>query len=312
MMNNTYNDEEDTEQGQGSPLVLSLSDSDSDSDNHEQEMGTRMAPQKGEKLQGGSPYNKYGVLAAFLLVAVVALSSTLPSQFHSSPQNHRRLVVDEEQRHNHKERELSIASRVFNVISAFTQPEDLGFGISADTDGAEDEGQCPGQDRYKGLYMEVPSIWTADLGMFGIEDLKGADEVQRTFMVEPNHTVLEGGRGVQFNVEVVPEARPEDGNMMRLSEEDILSVLREEAAEFYGLDVKEVKPTATSKRNDDLKNEANQTDEEADPLVEVMSRMPADADDGSGTVFASGQGFLAACMTAFACKSKKNVLTVGL
>ena len=97
----------------------------------------------------------------------------------------------------------------------------------------------------------------------------------RTFDVVPNHTILEQG-GVVFNVETVPEALPEHGVMARLSKKDLVEAVRQEAGKFHqpaGYPEPPI-PNVT---------------------IEVLSALQDNA-----MVFAGGQGFLAACMMAFA------------
>ncbi|CAB9501177.1 expressed unknown protein [Seminavis robusta] len=96
----------------------------------------------------------------------------------------------------------------------------------------------------------------------------------RTFDVVANHTVLENG--VIFNVETVPQVLPEHLQSPRLSESDILEAVLTEAGKFYR------EPTYPIPLSPEVH-------------VEIMSRLDPDK-----TVFAGGQGFLAAGMLAFA------------
>ena len=269
---NQVHDQNDCEQGQETPLVMPCTNSSIDD---------KTSPSR----------TKTAILASCALGAFLMATAThLPtSQIHlqTLPQEHRRLAV-QSQRH------LSAISRmqdVFSVIFVSSIPEDdIGFGKGGDFSeeaAAASLEQCPGHNMgFKGLYMEVPQIWSPTLGQFGMDAFTtDGRNPERTFAVEPNHTVLEGGTGVVFNVEEVPDALPQDLNKKRIAGTELEASLIAEAAEFYSVEVSE-------KRSKNMMSSG--------PSIEVMSRMPVNLEDGSGVVFASGQGFLAACMTAFA------------
>ena len=275
-MNNVY-DQEDCERGQSASLVSFERTGSSSLDEQTPTASPSVSRTKASVLAG---------CAFGALLVTAAVSYLPPSQIHPQtiPQEHRRLT-------QHDERQLSVSSRMqdfFNVVFVSSVPEDeIGFGkdFGIQSNEATNE-QCPGHNMgLKGLYMEVPRIWSPELGEFGIDDrtIEGRN-AQRTFAVEPKRTVLEGGRGVMFNVEAVPDALPQDFNKTRLTQEQITASLQAEAAEFYA--VKSTEKTSKTRLSD--------------PAIEVMSRMPTHTEDGGGAVFASGQGFLAACMTAFA------------
>ena len=272
---NQVHDQDDCEQGQENPLVMPSIDSSMDDQS------------------SSPPRTKAAILASCALGAFLMATAThLPTaqmQLQTLPQEHRRLAA-QSQRH------LSVISRmqdVFNVIFVSSIPEDdIGFGkddfgIQNEEAGAASLEQCPGRNMgLKGLYMEVPQIWSPALGQFGMDAFttEGRNP-ERTFAVEPNHTILEGGTGVMFNVEEVPGALPQDLNKKRITGTGLEASLIAEAADFYSVKVSE-------KRSKSMMSSG--------PSIEAMSRMPVDSEDGSGVVFASGQGFLAACMTAFA------------
>ena len=124
------------------------------------------------------------------------------------------------------------------------------------------------------IYPEIDSVnpsWTD--GAIGVGTW---DSFIRSFDVKPNHTVLEDGKGVIFNVETVPEALPEDANQTRLSEEEIWNHVKTEAGRFYREGGYPEPPIP-------------------DVNLEVLSKIAE-----GNLVFVGGQGFVAACMMAFA------------
>ena len=102
------------------------------------------------------------------------------------------------------------------------------------------------------------------------------DSYIRTFDVVPNHTVLEDGNGVVFHVETLPEALPEDVSQTHLTEEEILDKVKTEAGLYY--------------REEGYPEQ---------PLPNVELEVLSSIGEGN-LVFAGGQGFVAACMMAFA------------
>ena len=80
----------------------------------------------------------------------------------------------------------------------------------------------------------------------------------------------------------------------RLSQRDVLASVEGEASKFYGL-----KKVSLSRQIPSARTGIEVLDY-SNSIVEVMSRTPTKDTRGGGTVFASGHGFLAACMTAFA------------
>ena len=124
------------------------------------------------------------------------------------------------------------------------------------------------------LFPEINSVhpsWSE--GAIGVGTW---DTFIRTFDVDPSHTILEDGKGVTFNVETLPEALPEYSNQTHLPEEDILKKAKVEAGKYYRVEGYPEQPV---------------------PKVdlEVMSVITE-----GNLVFAGGQGFVAACMMAFA------------
>lgn len=96
----------------------------------------------------------------------------------------------------------------------------------------------------------------------------------RTFDVEPNHTVLTDEEGVIFNVETTPGAFPQDLSKPHLSAQEIEAAVEAEAGRFY-------QPRGTPKP--------------PNVTLEVMSEI-----EEGNLVFAGGQGFVASAMMAFA------------
>jgi len=107
----------------------------------------------------------------------------------------------------------------------------------------------------------------------GVIAAENWDTSIRTFEVEPNHTTLENASGVVFNVETVSQALPEDLVKPRLSQQELLFAAKEEAGKFY-------RPEAFAPPN---------------VTLEVLSNVSE-----GNLIFAGGQGFVAACMMAFA------------
>jgi len=96
---------------------------------------------------------------------------------------------------------------------------------------------------------------------------------ENKFFVKAKHENLSNGSGVRFNVETVPSPLKEDLNKSKLDRDSILSVIKNDALDFYGGD--------TASKPGDI-------------------RLEAVSDAPDTTVFSGGSGFLAACLTAFA------------
>ena len=274
-------DQIDYERGQEGPLIIHLQ---RQHERDEKAIPFTTAPSTAPRT------SKTALLWAICSMGALLMASTIHHRPSTTSQDHRRLTTTTQQ-----SRHLSTMSRVgdfFNVIfvsSAYE--EDAGFGkpsgFDMNYDQSEEIDQCPGKNMgfKSGLYNEVPRIWSPEMGMFGIDDkVFDARFPERNFAVEPEYTVLENG--VRFNVEEVPDALPQDRNKTRLSQEDVDAALRDEASAFYDIQMT-IKTTSRTSRF-------------LAPPIEVSSRIPIQTKDGGGTVFASGQGFLAACMTAFA------------
>jgi Domain of unknown function (DUF4419) len=213
------------------------------------------------------------VLAAFTFATITGTTTSLNRHLHQ--RQHRRL----------ESRDLSFASRTSDIIGGIVY-----IGVEDDLSSLTLlDSECPGNDSPRGGYIEIPRIWTTDLGAFGIDDVNEGD-FERTFKVVENHTVLENG--VTFNVETVPAALPSDLAKPRLSEEEIMDEITREAYEFYGTASASASASASIARSQNSVRSTNNSVIEASSLLS--------SENSGGTVFASGQGFLAACMMAFA------------
>ncbi|CAB9501173.1 expressed unknown protein [Seminavis robusta] len=225
-------------------------------------------------------------MAGCALVAFGLATLVTYSQMRSLDQQQQQRRLGESSR-----RELSLVAsvrQVFNVVVGITVDEDPILGFDKEH-GVPESSECPGNDPAGfGQYFEIPYIWTANLGGFGIDVSKGGSGLPRTFTVVENHTQLDNG-AVMFNVETVPQALPTDLAKPQFSEEALLVALQREAGKFYSGQL-----NAVSKKKSMRPGSANNS------IIEVSSVMPVNTSDGSGTVFAGGQGFLAACMISFA------------
>lgn len=137
---------------------------------------------------------------------------------------------------------------------------------------AEDNEQCPGH-LTEGDFPEVSRMYFSNMVLgdryWSVED--------RTFDVEPSHTVSASGDAVEFNVETVNEALAEDLNKPILTKDQILIKVNTEAGQFY----------------------TNMTDRMfAPPPPNVTMEVTSTVDEP--LVYAGSQGFLACCMMAFA------------
>ena len=134
----------------------------------------------------------------------------------------------------------------------------------------EDNQQCPGHNT-EGDFFEVSQVYFSDL----VLGERGRAQ-DRTFDVEPSHTVLASG-GVEFNVETVEEALQEDQNKAILTKDQITEQTETEAGQFY----------------------VNMTGRFFAPALPNVSLEVTSAIEDP-LVYAGSQGFLAACMMSFA------------
>jgi len=103
-----------------------------------------------------------------------------------------------------------------------------------------------------------------------------------TFKVKPSHEKLAGSKpGVRFNVETLPAAQKQDRSKEKINFESYIETMKKEATAFY----------------DDSKNIFGMSDATFRPQD---VRLEAAAEHSDNLVFAGGQGFLYAALTAFA------------
>jgi len=136
--------------------------------------------------------------------------------------------------------------------------------------------QCDGHELdSEGELMDVSAIFFSE-STLGDPD---SDPMDRTFEVEPSHTVLDN-KGVIFNVETVDKPHREDLTKDILTSGEIKESVFKEATQFY-LNKKEGEHVSAVSLPPNI-------------TVEVTSFT------GGPLVYAGGQGFLASCMMAFA------------